>query len=99
MGSIVAVAALAAAAVVSVLLHRHVGRRRRVRRELVAQRLMAGCVRRDNAALHAQVEVFRRRLDASLAEAAVVVEAERALDAALARHAVRIDPFSEGGPV
>lgn len=66
---------------------------------MVAQRLMAGCVRRDNAALCAQVEVFRRRLDASLAEAAVVVEAERALDVALARHAVRIDPFSEGGPV
>ena len=59
---------------------------------------MAGCTQRDNAALHAQLERFRLRMDRQLAEAAVLAEAERAVDVALAAYTTRINPYSEGGP-
>jgi hypothetical protein len=58
----VAAAVLAAAVVVCALVRRD----RRLRREVVSQRLMAGCAHRDNAALVAQVEAFERRLGSLL---------------------------------
>lgn len=98
MRSLTAAAALAAAVAVSALARHVVERRRRTRREVAAERLMAGCTQRDNAALHAQLAAFRRRMDAELARAAVVAEAERVVDVALAAHTARIDPYPEGGP-
>ncbi|MFG2970883.1 hypothetical protein ACGFZS_47205 [Streptomyces sp. NPDC048288] len=62
--SLSAVAVLAAAAVLCVLVRRD----RRLRRESVSHRLMAGCAHRDNAALAAQVERFERRLGPLLAD-------------------------------
>jgi hypothetical protein len=98
-----AAAALAAAvsvsAVVCVLMH---CRCRRLEREATAQRLMAGCETRDNAALHAQVLEFRRRLDREIgrqAAAPVSASASRPTDddEVLAR-STRIEPTTGGGP-
>lgn len=60
---------------------------------------MAGCTERDNDALRRELQAFRRRLDCQLAQAAIIAEAERAVDVALASYTTRIDPYSEGGPV
>lgn len=93
-------AALAAAVAVYAAVRRRKERRRR--REVVAARLVTGCVERDNAALRAQVAEFHRRMEAAVAQDAVVAEAYAVLDAALAsdsRIDPRIDPFSEGGPL
>jgi len=54
-----AVAVFTAAAVVLAVLR---GRERRLRREAVSERLMAGCASRDVVALREQVEGFRARL-------------------------------------
>ncbi len=91
--TVTAAAVLATAAVVVCgVLRRQAG----VRREMTAQRLMAGCDQRDNEALRGQLEVFRRRVDVVLAERAVVAAADRALDAALVSFS--IDPhFPAGG--
>ena len=88
-----AAAALAAAVAVSALRQR----RRlaaQLARERAAHRLTEGCLHRDMAA-------FRRRVEAVAADRAVVAEAGRVVDAALAYHAHHspIDPTSEGGPV
>lgn len=98
MRTLTAAAALAAAVVVSVLVHRRLERRRRARGRLAAERLMAGCTERDNDALRKELQSFRRRMDVQMAQAAVVAEAERAVDVALASYTTRIDPYSEGGP-
>lgn len=92
--SFTAAAALAAAVVVSAVWHR---RCRRLRREAVAERLMAGCALRDNAALAREVERFRRRMDAVLAQREVLREADLVLTAAL-DGTTEIDPSTEGGP-
>lgn len=55
---VVAAAVFTAAVVVCVLVRRD----RRLRRESVSQRLMAGCAHRDNAALAAQITAFEERL-------------------------------------
>lgn len=89
-----AAAAFAAAVAVYALVCRD---RRRLRREAVSQRLMAGCQSRDNDALRRELEAFRRRIDLELAGRAVVQEADQVLSDALAAHNTRIDPTSEGG--
>lgn len=88
-----AAAALAAAVAVYGLVVR---RDRRLRREAVSQRLVAGCAARDNVVLRHQVEVFRRRLAHVVAADAVVASAGVVVDDALSRFPV--DPSSEGGP-
>jgi hypothetical protein len=95
-----AAAALAAAvsvsAVVCVLMHR---RCRRLAREATAQRLMAGCETRDNAALHAQVLEFRRRLDREIGrQAPVPAAAGHAPDDEVLARSTRIEPTTGGGP-
>jgi len=87
-----AAAALAAAVAVSALRQR----RRlaaQLARERAAHRLTEGCLHRDMAA-------FRSRIEAVAADRAVVAEAGRVVDAALAYHAHHspIDPTTEGGP-
>jgi uncharacterized membrane protein len=89
-----AVAVLAAAAAVLVL----VSRDRRWRRQVAAQRLIAGCAHRDNAALVAQLEEFRRRLVVAANRPDVCESAGReAREDAMT--STRIDPPMEGGPV
>jgi hypothetical protein len=94
-----AAAALAAAvsvsAVVCVVMHR---RCRRLEREATAQRLMAGCESRDNAALHAQVLEFRRRLDREIRQAAPPATAGHAPDDEVLARSTRIEPTTGGGP-
>lgn len=95
-----AVRTVSAAAVLAaaVLVYAAVRRDRRMHRELARERaaatssrLMAGCVVRD-------LDAFRSRMDLALAQRAVVAEADRALDEALALHS--INPYDpEGGPV
>lgn len=93
--TVTAAAAFAAAVAVYGLVQRR--RARMLRREAAAQRLMAGCAWRDNAALHAELEVFRRRLAPLLAQQAVVAAAGRVVAEALAARTDRIDPSQEGG--
>ena len=88
-----AVTALAVTAVV-VLIRRD---RRRLRREAVAERLMAGCAHRDNAALAAELQAFRRRMEPVLARQQVVAEAGLVVDEALSAHNPESPPM-EGGP-
>lgn len=95
MRSLTAAAALAAAVAVSALARQVLRRRRRARGRLAAQRLMAGCAARDNAALRVQMEVFRRRLGVEVARAEAVAEAEQTVDMALAALAAGIN--TEGG--
>ena len=69
------------------------GLRRDLAREQASSashRLMAGCMARD-------LEVFRRRLNETLAQQAVVAAAALVLDESLAHHDNNIPP-SEGGP-
>jgi hypothetical protein len=95
-----AAAALAAAvsvsAVVCVLMHR---RCRRLERAATAQRLMAGCESRDNAALYALVLDCRGRLEREMARQAPVSAAAGHVpdDEVLAR-STRIEPTTGGGP-
>jgi hypothetical protein len=93
--SVSAVAVLAVAAVVLVW----VSRDRRWRREVAAQRLMAGCAHRDVAALSAQVEEFRRRLVVAAAGPPDVCESAGLVAREDAMTSTRIDPPMEGGPV
>lgn len=72
-------------------------REARWRREVVSERLMAGCAVRDMAALRGELERFRRRLDVELAGAAVVSAAAGVVDEAWASAPSRIDPSQEGG--
>ncbi|CQR59197.1 hypothetical protein [Streptomyces leeuwenhoekii] len=74
-----------------------VRRERRLRREAVSQRLMAGCVQRDNTALRDQLEGFRRRLAVEMAQQSVVAAAVVVLDDALSGRSSR-DASTEGGP-
>jgi uncharacterized protein HemX len=95
-----AAAALAAAvsvsAVVCVVMQR---RCRRLAREATAQRLMAGCETRDNAALHAQVLEFRRRLDREMGrQAAPAAAADLAPGDEVLARSTRIEPTTGGGP-
>jgi hypothetical protein len=54
---------------------------------------MADCLLRD-------LDAFRVQVGLAAAERAVVAEAGRVLDGALAAHATQIDPnYPEGGPV
>lgn len=62
-----AVFTAAAAVYVAVLVRQE----RRLRREAVVQRLMAGCAHRDNEALREQLEGFRLRLGPLLAAPSV----------------------------
>lgn len=88
-----AVAVLAAAAV-AVVVRRD---RRRLKREAVAQQLMAGCAYRDNAALAQQLHDFRRRLEPVLARQQVEAAAGRIVDNALSAYDPQSPP-TEGGP-
>ncbi|MFD7995554.1 hypothetical protein [Streptomyces mexicanus] len=90
-----AAAALAAAVAVYALVQR--ARWRRARRDAAAERLMAGCVLRDNAVLRRDLEVFRRRLAPLLAQQAVVAAACLVLEDVLHPATDRIDPSQEGG--
>lgn len=91
--SFTAAAALAAAVAVSVVVVRR--RCRRLRREAVAERLMAVRMCEDNAALSREVERFRRRMDVVLAQREVLREADQVLESALA--GTWIDPNSTEG--
>ncbi len=62
-----AAVAFAAAVAVYALVQ---ARDRRLRREAVSQRLMAGCAARDNVALRGQLDVFRLRLSREVTPAA-----------------------------
>ncbi|WP_399559555.1 hypothetical protein OIA45_48950 (plasmid) [Streptomyces chartreusis] len=88
----IAAAALAAAVAVCALVRQRRRLRAQLARERAAHRLTEGCLYRDMAA-------FRRRIEAVAAERAVVAEAGRVVDAALAYHAHHspIDPTTEGG--
>jgi hypothetical protein len=85
-----AAAALAAAVAVSAAVRRD----RRLRAVLVRER---AAHRLTDACLHRDLEAFRRRIDAVVAQRAVVDEAGLVLEDALARTS-RIDPTLEGGP-
>jgi hypothetical protein len=94
-----AVAVFAAAAVVLVWVSRD---RRRLRREAVASRLMAGCAHRDNAALVAQLEMFRRRLHQAGAGPDLVPPSGGGGDLVADEDvhvSTLVDPPMEGGPV
>jgi hypothetical protein len=91
--SVSAVAVIAAA--VAIVL---VSRDRRLRRQVAAQRLMAGCAHRDVAALSAQVEEFRRRLVVA-AGPPPCEGAGQAVREDVMTTSTRIDPPMEGGPV
>jgi hypothetical protein len=97
-----AAAALAAAVSVSAAVYVLMQRRcRRLEREAAAQRLMAGCETRDNAALHAQVLEFRRRLDREIgrqAAAPVSAAAGSAPDDEVLARSTRMEPTTGGGP-
>jgi hypothetical protein len=96
-----AAAALAAAVSVSAAVYVLMQRRcRRLAREATAQRLMAGCETRDNAALHAQVLEFRRRLDCEMARQASPVSTAtgHAPDDEVLARSTRIEPTTGGGP-
>lgn len=90
MAAVVVFTAAAAAVVVR-------RREARLRREVVSERLMAGCAVRDTAALRGELDRFRRRLDVELAGAAVVSAAAGVVDEAWASAPSRIDPSQEGG--
>jgi hypothetical protein len=90
--------AVSVSAAVYVLMQR---RCRRLAREATAQRLMAGCETRDNAALHAQVLEFRRRLArhmGRLAAAPVSAATGHAPDDEVLACSTRIEPTTGGGP-
>lgn len=89
--TVTAAAVLATAAVVvCVLVRRDRGLRRKLVRERVSHRLIAGCLVHD-------LEVFRRRLAEVVGQQAVVGVAGLVRDEALARHEC-MDPSAEGGP-
>jgi hypothetical protein len=88
-----AVAALAVAAAVF-LVRRD---RRRLRRQLVVEQLMAGCAHRDNAALAQQLVEIHRRFEPVLAGRQVEAAAELVVDNALSAYDSQIPP-TEGGP-
>jgi len=101
--TITAAAALAAAVAVSVAVRRYRSLHRVLQRERAAARLMDGCLHRDLAAFRSRVDAAAARLEA---ERAVLWEAGRAVDDALAVHGSRPndpnnpqDPYQEGGPV
>jgi hypothetical protein len=101
--TITAAAALAAAVAVSVAVRRYRSLHRVLARERAAHRLMDGCLHRDLAAFQARIDAAAARQNA---ERAVLVEAGRAVDDALAVHGSRLndpndlqDPYEEGGPV
>jgi hypothetical protein len=87
-----AVAAFAVAAVVVL-----VRRGRRLQREAVAQRLMAGCALRDSAVLAVQLAECRGQLERAAARREVVAAAGLVVDEALSAQDP-IDPSPEGGP-
>jgi len=101
---VLAAAALAAAAAVSTGVVRYRRLHRVLQRERAAHRLMDGCLYRDVEALRVRLAAVVARQDAARA---VVLEAERAVDEALAVHTAGgpndpidpYDPFQEGGPV
>jgi uncharacterized protein YoxC len=91
---VLAVAALAAAAVAVCTVRRLRRLYRLLDREKAAARLTEGCLHRD-------LEGFRVRVEGLLAQRAVLAEADRVVDAALAAQAGSSgsgDPSSEGGP-
>ncbi|MFF7795630.1 hypothetical protein [Streptomyces sp. NPDC007991] len=99
MRSVRTLAAAAVLTVAAVAVYAVVRRREaRLRREAVSERLMAGCVSRDNAALRVELDRFRRRIDPLLAQQAVMSAASLVLDEALPAPHTRIDPPLEGGP-
>ncbi|MFF6866732.1 hypothetical protein [Streptomyces ardesiacus] len=91
---VAAVVVFTAAAAAFVVVRR---REVRLRREVVSERLMAGCAVRDTAALRGELDRFRRRLDVELAAGAVVSAAAGVVDEAWASAPSRIDPSQEGG--
>jgi hypothetical protein len=99
-----AAAALAAAVAVSLAVHRYRRLHRVLQRERAAARLMDGRLHCDMQALHARLKAAMARQEA---ERAVLLEAGRAVDEALAVHGARLsdsndlnDPYDpmEGGP-
>lgn len=89
-----AAAALAAAVAVCAVIRRERRLHAALTRERAASRLTAGCLHRD-------LEAFQARIDALVAQQAVLAEAGQILDAELALHHPNnpIDPNSmEGGP-
>jgi len=99
--TITAAAALAAAVAVSAAIHRYRSLHRVLARERVSDRLMDGCLHRDMQALHVRLRAAMARQEA---ERAVLLEAGRVVDDALAVHGARPndpnDPYDpqEGGP-
>lgn len=72
-------------------------RDRRLRRAAVSERLMAGRVQADNAALRHELDRFRRRIEPVLAQPEPVVPAAEVPGDALA-HSESISAPLEGGP-
>jgi ABC-type phosphonate transport system ATPase subunit len=99
--TISAAVAFAAAVAVSVAVRRYRSLHRVLQRERAAARLMDGCLHRDLAAFRSRVDAAAARLEA---ERAVVLEACRTVDQALAVHGAQLsdpnDPYDplEGGP-
>lgn len=87
--------AVSASAAVCVVLHR---RCRRLERAATAQRLMSCREAHDNAALHAQVLEFRRRLDREIRHAAPPATAGHPPDDDALARTTRIEPTTGGGP-
>jgi len=104
--TITAAVALAAAVAVSAAVRRYRHLHRVLARERAAHRLMDGRLHCDMQALHVRIESAMAR---QAAERAVLNEAGRAVDEALAVHGGRrpdpsnprdpYDPYQEGGPV
>lgn len=88
--TITAAAALAAAVAVSTVFVRYRRLHLALQRERAAGRLM-------NGRLHCDRTALQHRLEAAVAQRAVVDEAVGVLEDALAHH-TRIDPHTEGGP-
>jgi hypothetical protein len=98
--TITAAVALAAAVAVSAAVHRYRAVHRVLARERVTNRLMDGCLYRDMEVLHVRLGAAMARQEA---ERAVLLEAGRAVDEALAVHGSRLrdlndpfDPYQEG---
>lgn len=104
--TITAAAAFAVAVAVSAAVRRYRRLHRVLARDRAAHRLMDGRLHGDMEALHVRLQAAMARQDA---ERAVLREASRAVDEALAVHGARTadpneprdpyDPYQEGGPV
>lgn len=90
-----AAAALAAAVAVSAAVHRYRRLHRTLDRERAVHRITDGCLHRDLAAFQHRIAAEAARQHATTA---VLDDADRVLDEALAVHDHPHDPYTEGGP-